>query len=206
MCRARGVEDERGQPASRRFVPGRRADLHRPLRGLAHHRDPELGAQGLELFHRRGPVHVGGREQRMLSLLLEVARELRRARRLARALQAHQHHDRRRVGRHRQAVGGAAEQLHQLVAHHLDHLLPGRQRLEHVLPDRLDADPVDEALHDLEIDVGLQQGHAHFAQGLLDVLLRQPAESAEPIEDAGQTVGQAIEHRVLPPGDSLWKR
>ena len=98
-------------------------------------------------------------------------------------------------------VGGAPEQLDQLVAYHLDHLLAGRQRLEHVLPDRLHAHAVDEALRDLEVDVGLQQGHAHFAQGLLDVLLRQPAESAEPIEDAGQTIGQAIEHRVLPPGD-----
>src|SRR6185436_9833822 len=96
---------------------------------------------------------------------------------------------------------GAAQQLDQLVAHHLDHLLARRQRLQHVQAHRLDADALDEGLHDLEIDVGLQQGHAHLAQGLLDVLLRQPAESAEPIEDAGQAIGQAIEHRVLPPGD-----
>ena len=88
----------------------------------------------------------------------------------------------------------AAEQLDQLVVHDLHDLLPRRQRLEHVLADGLLADAVDEALDDLEVDVGFEEGHAHLAEGLLDVLLRQPAESAEPVEDTREATGQAVEH------------
>src|SRR5262249_60304469 len=90
----------------------------------------------------------------------------------------------------------SSQQLDQVVAHDLDHLLAGRERLQDVLPDRFDADPLDEGLHDLEVDVGFQQGHPHLAQGLLDVLLRQPAKATEPVEDSGQTTGQAVEHRL----------
>src|SRR5215470_251899 len=104
---------------------------------------------------------------------------------------------------HREPVAGSAEQLDQLVAHDLDHLLAGGERLQHVLPDRFDADPLDEGLHDLEVDVGFQQGHPHFAQGLLDVLLRQPAKATEPVEDSGQTTGQAVEHRLTTRGMCL---
>ena len=46
--------------------------------------------------------------------------------------------------RHGQAVPAAAEQLDQLVVDDLDDLLARRQRLEHVLPDRLLADAIDE--------------------------------------------------------------
>ena len=93
-----------------------------------------------------------------------------------------------------QAVPAAAEQLDQLVVHDLDDLLARRERLEHVLPDGLLADAVDEALDDLEVDVGLEQRHAHLAQRLLDVVLGQPAAAAEPVEDGLQSRAQGVEH------------
>ncbi len=101
---------------------------------------------------------------------------------------------------------GAAQQLDQLVAHHLDHLLARGERLQHVLPDRLDADALDERLHDLEVDVSLQQGQPHLAEGLLDVLFRQSAVAAQTVEDAGQTTGQTVEHWRYHLADCVWKR
>ncbi len=176
------VEDERREAALGRLVARRAADGCGLLRLLAQHGYPELLAQAAELLDRGRAVDVGRGHDRMLPLLLEVPRELGRRRRLARALEAHQHDDRGRMRRHCQAMTRAAEQLDQLVANDLDDLLARRERGEHVLADGFDADALDEALDDLEIDVGFEKSHAHFAQGLLDILLRQPAVATEPVK------------------------
>ena len=132
----------------------------------------------------------------MLSLLLEMSRELGGRGGLARALKSDQHDHGRWVWRHGEPVTRAAQQFHQLVAHHLDHLLPRRERCKDVLAHGLDADAPDEALDDLEVDVGLEESHAHFAQGLLDILIRQPAVATEQVEDAGEARGEVVEHGV----------
>ncbi len=93
-----------------------------------------------------------------------------------------------------QPVPRAAEQLDELIVDDLDDRLARRQRLEDVLADGLFADAVDEALDDLEVDVGLEEGDAHLAEGLDDILLRQPAESAEPVENTREATSQAVEH------------
>ena len=98
------------------------------------------------------------------------------------------------MGRHRQPVTAPAEQLHQLVVDDLDDLLPRGERLEDVLADGLGADALDKRLDDLEVDVGLEERHAHLAERLLDILLRQPAVTPEPVEDRGQTLGKSVEH------------
>jgi hypothetical protein len=72
-------------------------------------------------------------------------------------------------------VAAAAEQLDQLGVHDLHDLLGRRQRRQHVLPDRLFLDAIDEGADDLEVDVGLQERHAHLAERLLDVVLGQAA-------------------------------
>src|SRR5262249_48141186 len=64
------------------------------------------------------------------------------------------------------------------------------------LTDRPLADPLHEPLHDLEVDVGLEQGDAHFAEGLLNVLLGQAAGSTEAVEDAFEALRQGFEHRA----------
>jgi hypothetical protein len=64
--------------------------------------DVDGGAEGLELLDRGRPIDVGGYEQWSASPALQVASELRRDRRLAHALQAHEHHrDRARLARQR---------------------------------------------------------------------------------------------------------
>jgi hypothetical protein len=189
-----GVEDERGQTAARRLVSRGSTDLERRLAGCAGHRDAELRAQGPELVHRGWPLGVGRRQQRVLPLLGIEAGELGRGRRLARALQAHQHDHRRRVGSRRQAMAAAAEQLDELAVDDLHDLLSRRQRRQHVLPHGLFLHPVDEGADDLEVDVGFEERQANLAQRLLDVLLRQPTAAAELVEDGLQSRTQGIEH------------
>src|SRR5262245_38982466 len=141
----------------------------------------------------------------MLTLLLEVARELGCGGRLAGALEADKHDDGGRMRRHRQPVTGPAQQLHQLVADDLDDLLAGGQRLEHVLADGLLADTLDEASRDLEVDVSLEEGDAYLSEGLDDILLRQPAETTEPVEDTGEASREAVQHGFRPEA-GFWKR
>src|SRR5262249_50724711 len=73
------------------------------------------------------------------------------------------------------------------------------------LTDGLLADPLDEAPGDLEVDVRLEEGNAYFTEGLDDILLRQPAITTEPVEDAGEATREAVQHGFRP-GADFWKR
>ena len=57
----------------------------------------------------------------------------------------------------------------------------------------------DEVAHHRQRDVGLEQRDADLAQRLVDVLLGQHAAAAQPVEDAGEPVGQCVEHKGLQP-------
>ena len=64
----------------------------------------------------------------------------------------------------------------------LDHLLGRAHALEHLLPQALFAHAFHKVFNDLEVDVRLKQGKAHFAQASLHVFfgkLPAPAECAE---------------------------
>ena len=110
-------------------------------------------------------------------------------RRLAGALQADEHDDRRRRGGHRQRHALAAEQVDQRVVDERDDRL---RRVEAALRLRTDerdgllAQPGDERLDDAEIDVRFQQRHAHLAHRLRDILFGDARARAEALEDALQ--------------------
>ncbi len=55
-------------------------------------------------------------------------------------------------------------------------------------------DPLDEALDDLEVDVGLEECHADLAERLDDIVLRQPPVPAQPVEDTGETTREVVKH------------
>jgi hypothetical protein len=55
---------------------------------------------------------------------------------------------------------------------------PGVSEVSNVLADGLDANPLDEAPGDFEIDVGFEKSHAHFAQSLLTFPRRPTATGA----------------------------
>src|SRR5690606_1518112 len=62
--------------------------------------------------------------------------------------------------------------------------------------DGLLLDPPGELAGDVEVDVGLEQRHAHLAQRRLDVGLGQAAAAAQAIEHGLESVTQALEHDV----------
>ncbi len=125
---------------------------------------------------------------------LRRARDLGGGGGLARALQA-DHHDRDRGrGVEVDRVGGGAERLDQLVVDDLDDHLTGGDRLHHLDADRALAQPVHEFAHHVEGDVGLEQGPADLARSGVDVGSGQRAAARQPVENAGQLVGQAFEH------------
>ena len=74
-----------------------------------------------------------------------------------------------------------------------DHL-PGSQALHDVLADCTLAHGGHEVLHDLEVDVGLEQREAYLAHGGVDVVLREPSLAGEVGEDVLESVGEVLEH------------
>jgi hypothetical protein len=78
--------------------------------------------------------------------------------------------------------------------HHADQRLARREAAEHFLAERLGAHRIDEVLHHRKRDVGLEQRDAHFAQRVLDVVLRQPRFAAHGLDDLAEARGQVVEH------------
>ena len=67
-----------------------------------------------------------------------------------------------------------------------DQRLPGRQRADDLLADRLVLDRRDEVLDDRQRDVGLEQREPHLAQRVLDVGVGEPRLAAQLLDDARQ--------------------
>ena len=87
-----------------------------------------------------------------------------------------------------------AEQLDQLVVNDLDHLLSGRDALQHLLPYSTILYPSNERFSDLVIDVSLEKYATNLAHRLLDVGLRQLTLASKLLENAFELFGQLIEH------------
>jgi hypothetical protein len=88
-----------------------------------------------------------------------------------------------------------AQEAHQLLVDDLYHLLARRQVLHHLLADRRGADTVHKRLDDFEVDVGLQQRQAHFAQGGIDVRLGQHAAARQPFDDLLEAALKSLKHQ-----------
>src|SRR5262249_45384709 len=150
--------------------------------------------QHAELLDGRRPIDVGRDQERSEAFPLEVAPELRDARRLAGALET-QHHDHRwRAGRHRQSVRGASEKLGKLPVHDLHDLLAWREALKDILSDRLLADALHEGPDDLEVHVRFEQRDADLPECFLNVLLGEAARTPEAVEDRLEALRQGFEH------------
>ena len=61
----------------------------------------------------------------------------------------------------------------------LDDLLAGLDALRHILSERLHTDRLYKVLGDFEVDIRLQERHAHFAQGIGGIGLGDFPQSAE---------------------------
>ena len=126
---------------------------------------------------------------------LSQAAELAGERRLARALQAGEHDDGRRLLREPDAARLTTEDGDELLVDDLDDLLGRVQRLADLGAERALAHDVGELLDDRQGDVGVEQRQADVADRLVDVGLREPPLGAEVLEGVGQAVGEAVEHR-----------
>ena len=71
---------------------------------------------------------------------------------------------------------------------------PAEQALEDLRADGPLADPGDEVLDDLEVDVGLEEREPDLAHGGVDVGLADAAAAGQGAERLAQAVGEGVEH------------
>ena len=168
-------------------------------------RDARTLTGHLELGDGIGALQVGRDEQRGVALLLEPGAELAGEGRLAGALEAGQHDDRRRPLGELDRAGVATEDRHELVVDDLDDLLGGVEGLAHLRAGGTLAHRGGELLDDRQRHVCVDERHPDVPDGLVDVGLGQAPLAAEVLEGRGQAVGQAGEHpaKVICPRRSL---
>ena len=180
---ARRIDDDHivgmGHGIRNRF-PG---DGHR-IGSLLHGEDgnPKLLAEHLKLLDGRRTIDVRCHQQRPLPLFLEGKPQLSCRCGLACALQSHHHDDSRGLRAHIEAALGAAHEFRQFLIDNLHHNLGGGQGFQYLLSNGPFFDGLDEILDDLEIHIGLKKRHPHFPHGLVDIVLRQLAMSAQFLE------------------------
>jgi hypothetical protein len=152
------------------------ADLRWLRRLVAEDRYVYLFAKSHQLLDGGGAVCVGRHQQRPLSLLAQMHRQLGDGGRLAGALKPHQHDHRGRGGGDGYfGLPLPAQHGNQLFIDDLDHLLDGGQAPQQLAAHSPLTQLGDEALDDFEVDVGLQQRQPHLLHGKVNVLLGQLA-------------------------------
>ena len=82
----------------------------------------------------------------------------------------------------------ATQQFNQFFMDYFDDLLSRRKLLGNFPADGLLGNRVNEVFSYPVVDIGFQKGHAHFTQGILDILLAQAGLAG----DGAQAVGKAI--------------
>jgi hypothetical protein len=206
---AGGVVDDR-----RRLLAGGRLEgVAAHLRGrdarLVEHRDAEPLAEHPQLIDGGRPVHVRGDEEGALAVLEELARDLSGGGRLPGALEP-DHHDAGRAALRAVAqrrVDRAHEGL-ELVVADLDEVVLGSDlqgplaglhlRLDH-LADGLLADAGDEALHDLERDVRLEERDADVPQRVVHHLGGDLRAALELVPGGLEALAYGLEHGSVSP-------
>jgi len=83
----------------------------------------------------------------------------------------------------------------ELVAHHLDHLLGGRQAAQHLLAEGALAHPLDERLDHPDVDVRLEESEADLPQRRLQHLGGDRALALQLAEDVLELALETVEHR-----------
>ena len=86
------------------------------------------------------------------------------------------------------------EERGELLVDDLDDLLAGGEALEDLGADGPLADPRDEVLDDLEVDVRLEQREADLAHRRVDVRLGHATTTGQPGEGLAEAVTEAVEH------------
>ena len=148
-----------------------------------------LGRHGFELLDGGRAVDVAGdRQHFFLALVYQVLGQLGGGGGLARALQAgHQDHG----GRLRRQVDIAHALAHgggQLTVDDTDQRLARRERAHDFLTQGFFLDACNEVAHHRQRHIGLEQGHAHFAQHVLHIRLGDAGLATHFLDQAGEFV------------------
>src|SRR5215208_726069 len=175
-------------------VPDDAGDVLRVALGVD--RDPQLGAQGLELVDGRGAVDVGGYEARRAPFGLELASELCRRGRFPGTLEPDHHYNSRRNRAELEALTPLAEHGGELVVDDLDELLGRRDGLQGADAHRRLLHALQKLARELEVDVGLEEDAPHLAQPLLDVRFGENAAPAQAGERGLEFFAELVEHSL----------
>ena len=169
----RGVDDDDRVELGLRLLEGGLRDLDGIALGLlvlardaglgGEDRDPRPLSDHRQLGDGVGALKVRGDEHGRLARGLEVARELARERRLARALEPREHDDGRARLRPSERARRSAEDLDELLVDDLDDLLRRVQRGRDLGAEGALADRSGEGLDRGKGDVGVEEGAADLA-------------------------------------------
>ena len=143
--------------------------LYRILRAFFEHGAAGLFAYDLQLPDGGGTVDVAGDEQRVLALLFEPQRELRRMCRFARALEPAHQYDSRRARSRLELGDAAAHKGNEFFVYYFYYLLRGEQTFEHFVAHGAFRHFGDEILYHFKVDVRFEQGELYIAHAGLDV-------------------------------------
>ncbi len=185
-----------------RPVDGGRGDFQRLLPDRRRKKiDADLSGERSQLLDRGRAVHIATHQQHFLAhIRAQQPRELSGRGCLSRTLQSREKNDRGRRGRQIDGRGFASHQPRELALHDPDQRLTGRQRSRDVLSQRFFTDGGNEILDDRQRDVGLEQHHAYFAQGFLDIGVGQSGFAAKTLDDAAKPLGEIVEHEFRDSG------
>ncbi len=162
----------------------------------------QRSAERLELVRGGGSVRVRGDEERAPAELDDVPGELGRRRRLARALEPDERDDRRVALQPERPIAGAQSSSTSSSWTIFTICWPAVRLPRISGADGLLADPPDDILDDLEVDVGLEQGQPDLARGRIDVRLADPAAAGQVGERLAQSIAEVVEHEgVLAPAE-----
>ncbi|MNZ53199.1 hypothetical protein D3C78_710700 [compost metagenome] len=170
-----GVDDDHVDELQLGFTDRRFSDGHWLLADVGREEgNADIARQCLQLFDRRRTVDVSRHHHhRLLLALFQEARQLAGGGGLTRTLQTgHQDHRWRR-GVERQLFVGRTHHAFELGLDNLHECLARGQAARHLGADRALLDLVDEILDHRQGDVSLEQRHAHFTQGVFDVVFGQ---------------------------------
>jgi len=154
-----------------------------------------ISGQCLQLLDGGRPVDIRTHHHDLfLVALLQVASQLGNRGGLTGTLQTcHQNDGRRRYGEVELLVAGAHHRF-QLLLDDLQELLPGIEAALDLDTHGAVAHMVDKVLDDRQGNVSFQQGHAHFAQGFLDIVFGEMSLAANFSQAEGKSVAEGFKH------------
>jgi len=169
---------------------------HRLLRNIRRKEgDPYFARQGFQLFDSCRTIDVRRHHHdRLFLTLFKEARQLAHGSGLAGTLQArHENHCRRRCIQ-RQVLIGRAHHGFQFGLDDLHEGLARRQALGHLATDGTLLDLGHEVLDHWQRHIGLKQGHAHFAQRVLDIVFTELGLAGDMAKRLGKAICEIVEH------------